>query len=304
MSLESKATRRSSLLSILLVLLILFKLNGEWNSVAAHEQAHAGQTPHTLTGDIRLHRGFHSRFLSGSRDIIVYLPPGYENEHTRRYPTLYMQDGQNIFDAATSFFPGMERHLDERAEALIKQKIIQPLIIVGIYSNGLNRINEYTPTKLPGTDWGGEADLYGRLLVEEIKPFIDQRYRTLSGASNTGLGGSSLGGLLSIYLGIKHADTFGKLALSSPASYWDDEMIVRAVHALRAKPHQRVWLDIGTAEPVGFLNSTRSLHEALIGKRWKEGIDLRYMEVAGGQHNPAAWAERVDRLLTFLFPRP
>lgn len=174
---------------------------------------------------------------------------------------------------------------------------------MGIYSTGLNRINEYTPTALPGTHKGGEADLYGRLLIEEIKPFIDQQYRTLPGASNTALGGSSLGGLVTIYLGIKHQDTFGKLALSSPACFWDNEMIVRAVRALQAKPHERIWLDIGTAEPVGFLNSTRSLHEALIAKRWKEGIDLSYLEVAGGQHDPASWAQRVDHLLTFLFPR-
>lgn len=113
---------------MLFVSLSLFKLNGDWNSVTAQEQGHAGQLPHTLTGDIRLHRSFHSRFLPGNRDIIVYLPPGYEKEHTKRYPALYMQDGQDIFDAATSFFPGMERHLDERAEALIKQKAIRPMI--------------------------------------------------------------------------------------------------------------------------------------------------------------------------------
>src|SRR5260370_28568391 len=148
---------------MLLVSVILFKLTSEWKSVIAHERGHAGQLPHTLSGDIRLHRDFHSRFLPGNRDIIVYLPPGYEKDQSRRYPAFYLQDGQNIFDAATSFFPGMERHLDERAEALIKQKTIRPLIIVGIYSTGLNRINDYTPTKLPGTYMGGEADLYARL---------------------------------------------------------------------------------------------------------------------------------------------
>jgi predicted alpha/beta superfamily hydrolase len=215
-----------------------------------------------------------------------------------------MQDGQNLFDAATSFFFGMERHLDERAEALIAQGAISPLIVVGIYSTGRDRINEYTPTKLAGTNKGGQADLYGRMLVEEIKPFIDDQYRTLPEPANTGLGGSSLGGLLTIYLGLKYPNTFSRLALSSPACYWDDELIVRNVRSLHAKTHQRIWLAVGTAEPEGFLNDARSLRQALIAKGWKEGVDLKYMEAPGAQHNPAAWAQRVDRLLTFLFPSP
>src|SRR5712692_1290138 len=255
--------------------------------------------PHTLTGNIHLHQDFHSRFLPRDRNIIVYLPPGYE-KGTTRYPVLYMQDGQNIFDAATSFFYGMERHMDERAEALIAQRAIHPLIIVGIYSTGLDRINEYTPTKLSGK--GGQADLYGMMLVEEIKPFIDARYRTLPGASNTGLGGSSLGGLLSIYLGLKYPNIFARLAISSPACYWDDELIVRYVHSLHAKTHQRIWLTVGTGEPELFLFSTRSLHEALISRGWKDGINLGYMEAAGAEHDPEAWSRRVDRLLAFLFP--
>jgi len=149
---------------------------------------------------------------------------------------------------------------------------------------------------------GGQADLYGRMLVEEIKPFIDAQYRTLPKPSDTGLGGSSLGGLLTVYVGLKHANTFGKLAVSSPACYWDEEMIVRYVHSLRAKTKQRMWLAVGTAEPDAFLSSTRSLHSALVAKGWRDGVDLGYMEATGAQHNPEAWSQRVDRLLTFLFP--
>ena len=293
-------TRRELLLLVLLFCLVLFKFNSNLASVPARGQANA--VTHTLTGNIHLHKNFHSQFLPQDRDIIVYLPPDYEKEPTTRYPVLYMQDGQNIFDAATSFFAGMERHLDERAETLIRQRAIHPLIIVGIYSTGPNRINEYTPTKLPGTRKGGEVDLYGRMLVEEIKPFIDSHYRTLPTRANTGLGGSSLGGLLTVYLGLKYVNTFSKLAVSSPACYWDDEMIVRYMHSLHRKTHQRIWLAVGTAEPDAFLTSTRSLHKALIGKGWKEAIDLGYMEAVGAQHNPEAWAQRVDRLLTFLFP--
>jgi len=285
-----------------MVCLALPALESDSARVTTRDQAKAGQLPHTLTGNIHLHKDFHSRFLPRNRDIIVYLPPGYESDRTRRYPVLYMQDGQNIFDAATSFFYGMERHLDERAEALITQRAIHPLIIVGIYSTGQDRINEYTPTKLAGTNQGGEADLYGKMLVEEIKPLIDARYRTLRGPSNTALGGSSLGGLLTIYLGLKYPNIFGRLAVSSPACYWDDELIVRYVYSLPAKTDQRIWLAIGTAEPENFLSSTRSLHEALVARGWKQGADLGYMEAVGAEHNPEAWSRRVDRWLAFLFP--
>ena len=145
--------------------------------------------------------------------------------------------------------------------------------MVGIYSAGLNRINEYTPTKLSGGR-GGEADLYGRMLVEEIKPFIDNQYRTLRSASETGLGGSSLGGLLTMYLGLKYAGTFGMLEVSSPAFDWDHEMITRCVDSLHRKTHQRIWLTVGTGELERFVSSTRSLHAALVDKGWQEGIDL------------------------------
>jgi len=295
-------TRRELLLMILLSCLVMFKFDSDLASVPVPLQSNPRAVSHTLTGNIRLHKNFHSRFLARDRDIIVYLPPGYEQEQTRRYPVLYMQDGQNIFDASTSFFVGMERHLDEKAQSLIVRGAIRPLIIVGIYSTGQDRINEYTPTRIPVMNKGGQADLYGRMLVEEIKPFIDAQYRTLPKPSNTGLGGSSLGGLLTVYLGLKYADTFGKLAVSSPACYWDEEMIVRYVHSLRAKTRQRMWLAVGTAEPDAFLSSTRSLHSALVAKGWRDGVDLGYMEATGAQHNPEAWSKRVDRLLIFLFP--
>jgi predicted alpha/beta superfamily hydrolase len=257
---------------------------------------------HTLTGDIHLHNNFHSRFLPTARDIIVYLPPGYEQAESRRYPVLYMQDGQNIFDTATSFFVGRERHMDERAEALIAQHAIEPLIIVGIYSAGLERINEYTPTRPKGSSKGGQADLYGRMLVEEIIPFIDAQYRTWKGPAHTGLAGSSLGGLATLYLGLKYANTFGKLAITSPAAYWDDEMIVRYVQSLPSRTDQRISLAIGTEETAEFLSSTRALRQALISKGWKEGINLGYMEASRAQHSPDDRALRGDHLLRFLFP--
>src|SRR5579884_390844 len=133
---------------------------------------------HTLTGDFVMLPRFHSRFLPDDRDVLIYLPPGYDVNSRRRYPVLYMHDGQNLFDGATSFIPGQEWRVDETATELIKQGKIEPLIIVGIYNTGLHRIAEYTPTRsrIMGFTGGGEADLYGRLIVADLKPYIDRHF--------------------------------------------------------------------------------------------------------------------------------
>src|SRR5438552_1777036 len=107
----------------------------------------SAQEQHTLTGNIKTHQNFHSKFLSRDRDILVYLPPDYDREKTKRYPVFYMHDGQNLFDGGTSYIPGQEWRADETAERLIKSGLIEPIIIVGIYNTGEQRIDEYTPTK-------------------------------------------------------------------------------------------------------------------------------------------------------------
>lgn len=297
---HSNRTRR--LLIILFFSLLLMKFNSDWSRGAGTLAMDRPVPVHTLTGDIRFHRKFHSRFLASDRDLVIYLPPGYEEDKTRRYPVLYMQDGQNLFDAATSFTPGRERHFDESAQALIASHAIKPLIIVGIYSTQLDRINDYTPTPEPGTYRGGRADLYGRMLVEEIKPFIDSTYRTLTSRSDTGLGGASLGGLVSVYLGLKYANVFGKLTLSSPACDWDNEMVVRYVQSLRRKGDQEIFLSVGKGEPERFVASTRALHEALAAKGWKDGRDLSYWEPLIHEHSPGAWRPGIEAMLKFLFP--
>ncbi len=263
-------------------------------------------TRHTRTGDVREHRGFRSAALGNTRDVWVYLPPGYDAEKSRRYPVLYLHDGQSLFDEATA--RGPEWRVDETAEGLIRAGAVEPLIIVGVANAGEYRTDEYTPTFDPQTAAGGRADLYGRMLAEELKPFIDGRYRTLPDAGNTGLGGSSLGGLVSLYLGLKHPGTFGKLAVLSPSVNWDDRLILRQVGELRAKPPLRIWLDVGTAEGFsveaanGVTASVRSLRDALVGKGWALDRDLKYFEAKGAGHEPRAWAGRVDPLLRYLFP--
>jgi predicted alpha/beta superfamily hydrolase len=265
-------------------------------------QAHPAPTSpeHTLTGDFRLHHNFKSEFLKERRSFIVYLPPGYDPKAARRYPTLYLHDGQNVFDKATSV--GEEWRVDETAQALIAAGEIEPLIIVGIYNTGVHRITEYTPTTLPGKG-GGLANSYGRMLVEELKPLIDRKYKTLPGAGSTGMGGSSLGGLLTIHLGLKYPTVFSRLAVLSPSVWWDQRMILGQVHSLPAKLPIRIWLDAGTAEGQEVVRDSRALRDALRVKGWVEGHELSYHEAEGGEHNERSWAVRVGPFLKFLYPR-
>jgi len=258
------------------------------------------QKPHTLTGNFRMHEGVRSRFLESAHDIIVYLPPGYDEDLGRRYPVLYMQDGQNLFDDATSF--NGEWHLDAAAEQTIGAGLVAPLIIVGIYNAGAYRIDEYTPTRDAAKRAGGDADRYGRMLLEELKPFIDAEYRTLDDARNTGIGGSSLGGLVSLYLALKYSGRFWNVAVLSPSVWWDNRFIVRRVRALYTAPPLRIWLSTGTAEGEGAVAGARRVRDALLAKGWIQGESLHYEEVEGGRHTESAWAAIAPAMLQFLFP--
>ena len=268
----------------------------------------AQQRSHTLTGDIRYHKNFHSKILNNDRDIIVYLPPDYETNKNKHFAVFYMHDGQNLFDGATSFIPGQEWKVDETAQSLISAHKIEPLIVVGIYNTGKDRVNEYAPAQDPKYKTGGNAELYGRMLVEELKPFIDQTYRTKPDAAHTGLGGSSLGGLVSLYLGLKYPNVFSKLAVISPSVWWADKQIIHFVEQLHKKPSARIWLDIGTkegrdpAEASKTVTDARLLNDTLVKKGWRPGKDLQYYEAPDAEHNERAWAARTDQILEFLFP--
>jgi len=256
---------------------------------------------HTLTGDFRRHSRFRSRFLPSEHTLLVYRPPGYREDSLRRFPVLYLHDGQNVFDRATSA-TGEEWCVDETAQRLIKSGDIEPIVIVGIYNAGQRRIDQYTPTRDPKKNMGGKADAYARMIVQEIKPFIDRRYRTLRSAANTALGGSSLGGLLTLHMGLRYHTVFNRLAALSPSVWWNDRAIIREVDALTTKPPLRVWLDSGTSEGADVTRDAGLLRDALVRKGWVVGKDLAYLEAEGGGHNERSWATRVEGVLRFLFP--
>jgi len=252
------------------------------------------------TDSVQRHHNFISKFVPYRRDLVIYLPPDYV-ETDRRYPVLYLHDGQNLFDPETAYVRGMDWKVDETADSLIRSGEIEPLIIVGIYNTGEHRIEEYTPTRDRKLG-GGHAELYGRMLVEELKPFIDARYRTLTDPHNTGLGGSSLGGLATLYLGFTHPDVFGKLAVLSPSVWWDNKAILKIIQKTQPNPRLQIWLSMGTEESKTGVRDANLLDQALITKGWKQGEDLHYEVIPGAKHEEAAWAKRVEPVLRFLFP--
>ncbi len=252
------------------------------------------------TSTVLKHEAFRSRFLPDDRDITVFLPPGYNPAGNRRYPVLYLHDGQNLFDSKTSFKKGETWRAGDTATRLIEASRIEPLIVVGIANTGPRRLHEYTPTN-DRRRGGGDADAYGRLIIEELKPFIDATYRTRVESHSTGIGGSSLGALVSLYLALKHRGVFSRLAALSPSVWWDRRVILGHVRQARPKPRLRIWIDMGTREGRGHVANARLLKAGLLKAGWVEGDDLHYEEIPGGTHGETAWAERFGRVLEFLY---
>jgi predicted alpha/beta superfamily hydrolase len=246
-------------------------------------------------------RKFHSEILPDDRVVSVYLPLQYLEQEEQRFPVFYLHDGQNLFDGRTSYIAGRTWNAHTTADRLNAAGEIEPVILVGVANTGLRRMAEYTPTR----DFkmgGGEGRSYGRLLIEELKPLIDSSYRTLPEAAHTGLGGSSLGGLISLYLGLTRPEVFGRVAVMSPSLWWDQRSIFNLVDQRRPKPELRIWLDIGTAEGVRHVKDTDHLERQLIKRGWKPGIDFAYMKAEGAVHDENAWSERFGDVLRFLFP--
>ena len=271
-----------------------------WSSKAATPPA---PDPADLNPRLHMHRDFESSYLPDKRNVIVYLPPGYDREPGRTYPVMYMHDGQNLFDPRTAFIPGQTWRVREQADEAILEGAVEPLLIVGIYNTGDRRLAEYTPER----DWqmgGGEAANYGLLLTRELMPWIARRYRVRTDRESTGLGGSSLGGLVTFYLGLRHAEYFGRLAVLSPSVWWNHKSILGYLteRAPEIWERPRLWLDVGDREGRRTLANAEHLYRRLIANGWRPGETLHFERVEGGTHDEASWATRVRPMLEFLFP--
>ncbi len=263
----------------------------------------------TITGDVTTHTV--PGFLNGRR-VWVYLPPGYHADAGQRYPVLYMFDGQNVFDQATSF--AGEWEVDESCESLIPAELISPIIVVAVDNGGLGRIYEYTPWYDPdfGNGGGGEAHL--QEFINVLMPWVDANYRTLTGPHNTGLAGSSLGGLMSLYAVYAHDDVFGLVGALSPSIWWNDHELLNFAAGL-PKPQAKIYMDMGTIEAGymvdedgngvdDYIDDLRAMRDVMVGQGFILDDDLMVVEDEGGVHNEWHWAQRFPVTLQYLFPPP
>lgn len=274
-----------------------------WNDMGNPEDVR----PHTWVGNIREHSHFFARKLNNYRNIWVYLPPSYDEDKKKRYPVLYAHDGNNVFDRSTSFL-GIEWELDDTAERLMRNGRMREVIIVAI-ANTPQRQSEYTHIYMAQLG-GGKADHYADFIINDLKPFIDNTYRTLRDRQYTAVMGSSLGGLVSLYLAWKYHHVFSMAGVVSPSVWWAFRDILHVVRTTKHKPPIKIWLDIGTLEGRTIdekekityaVRDVRDLRDVLIAKGFRLHYDLEYLEVEGGEHNEAAWAKRVDKILLFFF---
>jgi len=269
-------------------------------------QAQAVPPNESVTGDLRLHE-FHSRVFRNTRMLRVWLPPRYDapGNASRRYPVLYLNDGQNLFDRATAF-AGVEWQVDETADRLIRQEVIPPLIVVGIDNAQSERIKEYVPYRsFPPPILRPKGKRYPAFLIDEVMPFVGERYRVANGPENTGLGGSSLGALISLYTVIERPGVFGHLLLESPSLFISNRRILKNARHSRKWP-AKVFLAIGTRE-AGREDKDKQVVEDVrkLERRLRDaGLDERRLLVKideGASHNEAEWAKRFPDALSFLF---
>jgi len=234
--------------------------------------------------------------IIGERQITIYLPPGYNDRSERRYPVLYMQDGQNLFDDARAF-AGRSWRLRDAADEAIGLRTASPMMIVGVDHAGNDRVEEFTPTHDEVRKACGKADEYGVFLFYKVKRAIDDTY--LTHPDQFFVGGSSLGGLVSMHLALRYP-VRGAIVMS-PSVWWDNRAIVKEVddYADSRRPH--LWLDIGGREGREALEGARLLRDRLRAKGWNDAT-LRYYEDRRAEHSERAWGARVRKALEFLFP--
>jgi enterochelin esterase-like enzyme len=245
----------------------------------------------TIIGKVRFHRQFPSEYVRYPRDIIVWLPPSYSTRSSKRYPVLYMQDGQNLFDPATSF-AGVDWRVDETTTRLIREREICEVIVVGIY-NTPDRLQEYSPSTT-GLN-------YAKFMTDELKPFIDKTYHTKPDRENTAAMGSSMGGLISFLLGWWRPDVFHQVACLSSSFLWNKNTVLKGVAAYDGpKKGIRIYVDVGSEETMLF-SSYEQMIALLISKGYVEGEDLEHHVLEGAEHNELSWGSRLAIPLQFLF---
>lgn len=245
----------------------------------------------SIVGTVRYHHNFSSTYLRNTRNVVVWLPPSYEENPKKSYPVLYANDGQNLFDHTN--LSGSEWRMDEIADSLMRKGEIEEFIIVGI-ANTKDRWIEYNGTP--------EGENYLKFIVTELKPFIDKTYRTKTDKSNTAIIGSSMGGLISFYALYDYPDIFSKAACLSSGFFFDDGDIMSKIKSdLSPFRNSKIYLDCGGKDlDYDFLPTNQLVKELLNNDKQ---ISVLYEEFPEDPHNEVAWSSRLDIPFKFLFPK-
>ena len=268
-----------------------------------YDQVHGKHN--TVSGAVYVWPSLNSPELSRSREILVYVPPSFARgeavARTRLYPVIYFHDGQNMFDAKTSYVG--EWHADETLEKLAADGI--EAIAVALPNAGDDRFDEYSP-------WSGRAafrrrrvvghgGLYLDWLLESVKPLVDRSFPTRRDREGTGTLGSSLGGLISLYAGARYPEAFGFIGAMSPSIRWTDSRIIRTYEGWPAgQPRPRIHVDMGGREWRGAFEDVRDFRDTLVSAGWREREDLNYVEDRYATHHEDYWGKRLPDALRFL----
>jgi predicted alpha/beta superfamily hydrolase len=263
-----------------------------WENYVAHEHED-GQS----RGDLKILRQLQSPQLGNARDILAYLPPSYD-QSDRRYPVVYMHDGQNLFDPKTSF--AGEWHVDGVLDQASQEGV--EAIVIGIPNMGPDRASEYSPFDDP-KHGPGKGDAYLGFIIDTLKPIVDVDFRSEPGREQTGIAGSSMGGLISLYAFFRRSDVFGFAGVMSPALWYGRRAIFGFLDEAAHVPG-RIYVDVGTREGKEELNDVARVRDRLTTMGYRLGHDLLYIVDRGAGHNESAWASRLGKEMRFLLGRP
>lgn len=245
-----------------------------------------GKVP--VIGNVEYHRRIYSRILDSNRDFFVWLPASYGENLSKNYPVLYMHDGQNLIDPKTSF-AGKDWQVDETVTKLIREHRIKEIIVVGIH-NSADRLEEYSDSE--------RGKIYRKFLIEDLKPFIDSKYRTLTDNKNTAVMGSSMGGLASFLIAWNHPDVFSMAGCLSSSFYYNDDKVFKMLDEYTGpKKPVKFYIDHGED---GLIRGQKMLCK-LTQMGYVIGTDLDYFYARGAEHNETEWAKRLERPLLFFF---
>lgn len=299
-------------LALLALLLGVAPIAAQQFPPAAATQRLGPDPDRVIPGSLRIHT-FESSVFGNTRTLRVLLPPGYDDavHGSRTWPVLYLHDGQNLFDPRTSFVG--EWRVDEVVDSLVRAGTIPPMIVVGIDNAGRDRIREYLPypePRLPAEAGTMIGDRHPAFLVDEVLPFVEARYRVARTARGRGLGGSSLGALISVYAAAMRPGIFGTLLLESSALLWGDRRIL--ADAARATwTGTRAWIATGSRE-LGDTRCEPAMPEDANATDSRTLADILLRHGAAGDavalsiepcapHNEKAWATRLGAALSFLY---